>query len=106
MERSCGPAGIHPAFHAAAWWGHQGKERIPSGVAKAWKHHQVDVATGRLAPFPKLRGQGPVLLGQRLRLKILETLVDQIEGVIDQLGGLFGGHGTAGEGRGVGMAPL
>jgi hypothetical protein len=32
--------------------------------------------------------------------------VDQIEGVIDQLGGLFGGHGTAGEGRGVGMAPL
>jgi hypothetical protein len=39
-----------------------------------------------------------VLLRQRLRLKILETLMDQIEGVVDQLGGLFGGHGTAGEG--------
>jgi hypothetical protein len=79
---------------------------VRSGIAETRKHHQVDVAPGRLAPFPKLRRQGPLLLGQGLRLKILETLMDQIKGIVDQLGGLFGSHGTAGEGRGVGMALL
>jgi hypothetical protein len=28
----------------------------------------------------------------------------QIQGVVDQLGGLFGSHGTSKEGRGVDMA--
>jgi hypothetical protein len=35
-----------------------------------------------------------------LGLKILQTLMHQIQRVIDQLGGLFGGHGTAGDGVG------
>jgi hypothetical protein len=41
-----------------------------------------------------------VLHGQRLGLEILQTLMDQIQRVIDQLGGLFGSHGTAGDGKG------
>jgi hypothetical protein len=41
-----------------------------------------------------------------LGLKILQTLMHQIQGVVDQLGGLFGSHGTSEEGRGVDMAQL
>ena len=77
-----------------------------SGIAQAGEHHQVDVAAGGLAPFAEFSCEGAVLLGQRLGLKILEALVHQIEGVVDQLGSLFGGHGTAGEGRSSGVAVL
>ena len=45
-------------------------------------------------------------MGKSLRLKILEALMHQIQGVVDQLGGLFRSHGTSEEGRGVDMAPL
>jgi len=41
-----------------------------------------------------------VLLGKGLRLEILEALMHQIQGVVDELGGLFGSHGTSKEGRG------
>lgn len=71
---------------------------MTSGIAKPRKHHQINMTTGRLAPFTELRRQGLVLLGKSLGLEILQSLVHQIEGVVDQLGGLFGGHGTAGDG--------
>ena len=45
-----------------------------------------------MAPFAEFSGQGPLFLGQRLSLQILEALMHQIKGVIDQLGSLFGGH--------------
>ena len=64
------------------------------------------MATGRLAPFAEFGRQGLVLLGKGLRLEILEALMHQIQGVVDQLGGLFGSHGTSEEGRGVDMGPL
>ena len=73
------------------------------------KHHQVDVAAGGLTPFAELSRQGLVLLGKGLGFEILQALMDQIEGVVDQLGGLFGGHGTTGDGNdawGLGVAPL
>jgi hypothetical protein len=41
-----------------------------------------------------------------LSFEILQALVHQIEGVVDQLGGLFGGHGSAGDWMGGGMNRL
>ena len=79
---------------------------VHSGITEARKHHQIDVATGRVAPFAEFGRQGLVLLGKGLRLEILEALMHQIQGVVDQLGGLFGSHGTSEEGRGVDMGPL
>jgi hypothetical protein len=66
-----------------------------SGLGQPRKHHQVDVATGGLAPFAKFRCQGPVLVVERLRLQILQALMHQIERVVDELGSLFGSHGIA-----------
>ena len=48
-----------------------------------------------VTPLPKLLGQGVLLLGERLGLEALEALMDQVEGLIDQLGRLLGGHGMA-----------
>lgn len=72
---------------------------VRSGVAEPRKHHQINVATGRVAPFAEFSRQGLVLLGESLGFKILEALMHKIEGVIDQLGGLFGRHDAAGEGE-------
>ena len=82
------------------------KDPVRSGIAEPRKHHQIDVATGRLAPFAEFGRQGLVLLGKGLRLEILEALMHQIQGVVDELGGLFGSHGTSEEGRGIDMGPL
>jgi len=68
---------------------------VRSGVRK---HHQVDVATDRLAPFAEFGRQGVLLGAHRLGFQVLEALVHQVKGVVDQLGSLFGGHVTAGEG--------
>ena len=78
--------------------GHRGGAGQPShrasGAGQPRKHHQIDMATRRMAPFAELRRQGPMLLAERLGFQILQALVDQIQGVVDQLGGLFRGHGT------------
>ena len=52
------------------------------------------MTTGWMAPFTEFGRQGTVLLAQGLGFQILQTLVHQIERVIDQLGGLFRGHGS------------
>lgn len=53
------------------------------------------MAARRLAPLAEFSRQGPVLVIERLRLQIQQALVHQIERVVDELGGLFGGHGIA-----------
>lgn len=56
-------------------------------------HHQIDVTTGGLAPLAELLQQGPPRLGQLLLIEALQTLVHQIERVVNELGCLFGSHG-------------
>jgi len=55
-----------------------------------------------MTPFAELLSQGSVFPGQGAGLEILQTLVNQVEGVVDQLGSLFGGHGGTGA---VGESP-
>ena len=45
-----------------------------------------------LTPLAELSGQGLVLRLKRLGFEVEQPLVHQIEGVIDQLGRLVGGH--------------
>jgi len=52
-----------------------------------------------MAPLAELGGQGAVLLAQVPGLEILQSLMHQIEGVVDQLGGLFGGNGRESGGK-------
>jgi len=52
------------------------------------------VTANGMAPFTKLVGQGLVFRLQGEVLEILEALMHQIQGVVDQLGGLIGGHGS------------
>lgn len=60
------------------------------------------MATGGVTPLAELGGQGAVFLAEIVGFEVLETLMHQIEGVVDQLGGLFGGHGGAGGGADTG----
>jgi hypothetical protein len=46
------------------------------------------VATFRVTPLAKLLCQGVLLPGERLGLEILEALMHQVEGFIDQVGWL------------------
>jgi hypothetical protein len=65
------------------------------GISQAGKHHQVDMAAYRMAPFPEFLSQGVLLSGQRLGLQVLEPLVHQVKGVVNELGRLLGRHGIA-----------
>jgi hypothetical protein len=67
-------------------------------AGQARKHHEIDMAPTGMAPFSKFLSQGPLLGRQRLGLEVLEALVHQIQGVVDELGRLLGGHGSAREG--------
>ena len=62
-------------------------------AGQAGEHHQIDMAPTGMAPFPKFRRQGPLLGSQGLGLQVLEALVHQVEGGVNQLGRLLGGHG-------------
>jgi hypothetical protein len=48
-----------------------------------------------VTPFTELLGKGP--MGPRLlaRFQLKQTLMHPIQGVVDQLGGLVGGHGNS-----------
>jgi hypothetical protein len=46
----------------------------------------------RITPLAELLSQGTLLSGQGQRLQGLKALMHQIEGVVDQLGSLFGRH--------------
>jgi hypothetical protein len=50
------------------------------------------VAANGIAPFPEFLSQGALLAGQGLGLQVLEPLVNQVQGVVYQLGSLLGGH--------------
>ena len=50
-----------------------------------------------LAPLAELGRQSLLVVLVLGRLQLLEPLVHQIQGVVDQLGGLFGGHRPSGE---------
>lgn len=67
-----------------------------SGIGQAGKHHQVDVATGGMAPFAEFLSQGLVVFAEALILEILQALMHLIEGVVNQFGGLFRCHGQMG----------
>lgn len=56
------------------------------------------MAAAGMAPFAELCRQSLVFVGQGLGLESEQALMHLIQGVVDQLGGLFGIHGTAGEG--------
>ena len=45
-----------------------------------------------MPPFTEFRRQGPVFLTQALILKILQSLVNKVQSVINQMGGLFRCH--------------
>jgi len=64
------------------------------------------MTAGRMAPFAEFSGQGAVFLAQVSGLEFLQSLMHQIEGAVDQLGGLFGGHGRAGGGTEPGVGGL
>lgn len=70
-------------------------------AGQAWEHHQINVAALGMAPLAKFSRQGPLLGRQRLGLEILKALVHQIKGLINHLGRLLGGHGSAREGCSV-----
>jgi hypothetical protein len=53
------------------------------------------MAAGGLTPLAELIGEGLLVAPGGAGLEVEKALVHQIEGVIDQLGGLFGGHGGA-----------
>ncbi len=67
-----------------------------SGIGESGEHHQVDVATGGMAPFAKFLSQGMVVFAEALILEILQALMHLIEGVVNQFGGLFRRHGQIG----------
>ena len=51
-----------------------------------------------MAPLPEFIGQRLLLGAEREGLQILQTLMHQIEGVVDELGGLVGcSEGNAGQ---------
>ena len=64
------------------------------------------MTAGRMAPLAEFCGQGAVFLAQVSGLEILQSLMHQIEGVVDQLGGLFGGHGRESGGKEPGVSGL
>jgi hypothetical protein len=64
-----------------------------SVLGESRANHQVDVPTAGMAPLAKLLSQGLMGLGLLLMLERDQTLMHQIEGVVDELSGLFGGHG-------------
>ncbi len=64
------------------------------------------MAAGGLAPLPEFGGQGPVFVIEGLRFQIQQALMHQIEGVVDQLGSLFGGHGIAAMGESLSFGVL
>jgi hypothetical protein len=70
-----------------------------SGFSESGENHQINVTTGRMAPFPEFFCQSLLFLDERPILKILQPMVHKIKGVIDQLCGLFGGHDAGGGGR-------
>ena len=67
--------------------------RLCSRARQTRKDHQINVTPRRMAPFPEFFRQGMVLMNQGLRFKILQPLMHQVEGVVDQFGGLFRSHG-------------
>lgn len=48
-----------------------------------------------MALFAEFLSQSVLLAGQSLGLQVLQPLVHQVQGVVDQLGRLLGGHGVA-----------
>ena len=75
-----------------------------SRIGHARENHQIDVAADGMAPFPEFLGESPVLLDQSLGFEILQALMDKIQGVVDELGGLFRGHGLHGKRKGKEIA--
>ncbi len=71
------------------------RKAINSRTGEAWKHHQIEMAIGWMAPLPELLRQGMMLADQGPGLQILEPLMHQIKGVVNQLGSLFRRHGGA-----------
>jgi hypothetical protein len=67
--------------------------RSGSGRRKARTDHQIDVPARGMAPLAELIGQGLAGMGLLVGFQLLQALVHEIEGVVDQLGGLFRGHG-------------
>jgi len=68
-----------------------------SNRRKARAHHEINVAPQGLAPLAELGRQSLLVVLVLGRLQMLEPLVHQIQGVVDQLGGLFGGHRPSSE---------
>ena len=68
-----------------------------SNRRKPRAHHQINVPPQGLAPLAELGRQGLLVALVLGRLQLLEPLVHQIQGVVDQLGSLFGGHRPSGE---------
>ena len=64
-----------------------------SGLRESRANHQIDVPTAGMAPLAELFRKGSVGLGLLLVLQGDQSLMHQIEGVVDQLSGLFRGHG-------------
>jgi len=63
-----------------------------TGAGQSGEDHQIDVPTRGVTPFPELLRQGAVFLHQGLGFEILQALVHKIQGVVDELGGLFRRH--------------
>ena len=55
------------------------------------------MTTGGMTPLPEFLRQGAMGPPLLILLEFHEALMHQIEGVVDQLGGLFGGHGNGSE---------
>jgi hypothetical protein len=59
------------------------------------------MAPDGVPPFSEFLCQGLMFMDQGLGFEILKPLMHKIEGVVDQLGSLFRGHGADGGGRGA-----
>ena len=68
-----------------------------SNRRKPRAHHQINGPPQGLAPLAELGRQGLLVALVLGRLQLLEPLVHQIQSVVNQLGGLFGGHRPSGE---------
>ena len=57
------------------------------------------MTSGRMTPLAELFRQGALGAVLLVLLKLHQTLMHQVQGVVNELGSLFGGHGGTGQCR-------
>ena len=56
------------------------------------KNHEIDVPANWMAPLSEFLGQGLMFMDEGLCFQIDETLMHEVQGIVDQLSSLFRRH--------------